>query len=156
GRFCNGIDVCQNGVCESGAPPDCNDGVFCTTDSCDDSLNRCVHVSQQGCCQSDADCVDADACTTDERCLSGTCASYTVSCPSTPCAAAFCDPQTGCGVMPLPNGVNCSIACDVLTPRHFVMRPDPGGVSFSLKATFETASSLDPTLTGFAFEIADP
>ncbi len=155
GLFCNGIAVCQGGVCRNGAAPSCSDGVTCTTDSCDEALARCVHVSQPGCCRSDADCLDNDACTTEERCTSGTCVSLAAICPPSACADAFCDPQSGCGLMPVPDGVSCVDTCDTLTPRRFVLHYDPAGVSFSLRATFQTYALIYPTITGFAFEVAD-
>jgi hypothetical protein len=155
GLFCNGIAVCQGGTCQTGAPPNCSDGVACTTDHCDEALARCAHVSQSGCCQSDADCLDNDACTTDEHCASGTCVSLAVTCPASACADAFCDPQSGCGLMPVPDGVSCADTCDALIPRRFVLHYDPAGVSFSLRATFQTYAVLYPTITGVTFEVAD-
>ncbi|MFO0762990.1 MAG: DNRLRE domain-containing protein [Byssovorax sp.] len=35
GDICNGDEVCNAGVCDRGAPLDCDDGVACTVDSCD-------------------------------------------------------------------------------------------------------------------------
>jgi hypothetical protein len=43
GVFCNGEEVCYTGECRDGADPDCDDSDACTSDSCDKSLDRCVH-----------------------------------------------------------------------------------------------------------------
>jgi hypothetical protein len=43
--FCES-DMCTDGVC-GGSP--CNDGESCTTDSCDEALDRCDHVVTSGC-----------------------------------------------------------------------------------------------------------
>ncbi len=155
GLFCNGIAVCRGGVCQNAPPPNCSDGVACTTDQCDEARARCVHVSTPGCCQSDADCLDTDACTSGEHCASGTCVSLAAICPAWSCAAAFCDPRSGCGQMLPPDGVTCSDTCDALTPRRFALHYDPAGVSYSLRATFQTSALIYPSATGFTFEVAD-
>ena len=156
GLFCDGIAVCRGGVCQNGPPADCSDGSACTTDHCDETLAHCVHDSIPGCCRSDADCLDTDVCTSAEHCVSGTCVSFATFCPTSPCAAAFCDPRSGCGLMPVPDGVSCAATCDPLTPRRFVLRYDPAGVSYSLRATVQTSALIDPTVSGFALEVAAP
>lgn len=40
---CDGAETCQNGVCQDGAPLDCDDGLACTLDTCD-SQSGCVHT----------------------------------------------------------------------------------------------------------------
>ena len=37
GTVCNGAESCQAGTCSAGTPLVCNDGIACTTDSCDDT-----------------------------------------------------------------------------------------------------------------------
>ncbi|MBI3767683.1 MAG: fibronectin type III domain-containing protein [Deltaproteobacteria bacterium] len=155
GLFCNGIAVCQGGVCTNGPAPNCSDGVACTVDHCDDVLARCMHVAQSGCCQTDADCLDTDACTGGERCITGTCVSIAAICPASLCAAAFCDPQSGCGLMPTPDGVSCQEFCDVLVPRSFVLRNNITAAIFNLRATFHTDAVIDPTYTGLTFEVTN-
>lgn len=42
--FCNGSESCMPEIgCISGEPPSCDDGVDCTEDSCDETLNQCIH-----------------------------------------------------------------------------------------------------------------
>ncbi len=50
-RLCNGPERCVVGAgCASGAPPTCDDGVACTRDRCDDAMNRCATVTDDGLC----------------------------------------------------------------------------------------------------------
>jgi hypothetical protein len=106
--FCAGTDVCRAGACIAGTPPSCDDGNACTTDACSDALGRCTHQSGPGCCQSDADCADSDACTTEERCVAGACVTTPVACPAAgPCATSRCDAAKGCMAMPRPDGTTC-------------------------------------------------
>jgi hypothetical protein len=155
GLFCNGIAVCQGGVCTNGPAPSCSDGVACTVDHCDEALARCVHVAQPGCCLTNADCVDTDPCTTAEHCAAGACVSLATICPASSCAAAFCDPQFGCGLMPTPDGVNCDEFCDVLVSRRFTIRNNLGDAAFKLRASFQPAEPLDPSGANVSLEVAD-
>src|SRR5438094_6316798 len=73
-QFRNGIAPCHptDGTCVPGTQPTCDDGVVCTADSCDPTANNntgaCVNAPIQGCCTSDADCDDGDACNGVETC----------------------------------------------------------------------------------------
>ena len=70
--YCNGVEICDRGVCE--ADPDavcspglgcqlvCEDGFECTEDSCDELANICVHVPRHERCD------DGDRCNGVERC----------------------------------------------------------------------------------------
>jgi cysteine-rich repeat protein len=67
GAFCNGAETCDALLdCQAGAPPDPDDAVSCTLDSCDEASDSLVHTPD------DALCDDGDACSAD-RCdtLSG-------------------------------------------------------------------------------------
>lgn len=66
GDLCTGTEICngKTGECEAGAPPQCDDGIECTVDTCD-AIQGCV-VDATACgCETDADCSDDNACTTD-------------------------------------------------------------------------------------------
>lgn len=52
-------DLCSGGVCKQGATQVCDDGVACTSDSCDPATGLCVFQPK------DAACDDGNACTTD-------------------------------------------------------------------------------------------
>lgn len=51
GMFCNGLESCSGGICRNGTPPDCDDGVECTNDSCVN--NTCVHSANDNLCPND-------------------------------------------------------------------------------------------------------
>ena len=63
--FCNGVETCDVGgtdLCVTGTPPDCDDGVDCTDDSCDEVNDVCVNTPN------DANCDDGLFCTGVETC----------------------------------------------------------------------------------------
>ncbi len=55
GAFCNGAETCNlgTGQCEAGTPPNCNDGVSCTDDSCNESTDSCDNVANNSLCPDD-------------------------------------------------------------------------------------------------------
>jgi hypothetical protein len=57
GNNCNGIETCVAGTCTAGTPVNCDDGLFCTIDSCDPATGTCHHAPNS--------CSDGDSCTTD-------------------------------------------------------------------------------------------
>jgi MYXO-CTERM domain-containing protein len=61
GTYCDGVDRCVSEVCEAADAMDCDDGVACTVDSCNEPDDRCEHTAR------DARCDDDDVCTVD-RC----------------------------------------------------------------------------------------
>ena len=95
GLYCNGVETCLNGSCQSGLPPSCGSGKVC-----DEGLDACVAPPA---CAGDADCSDGDACTID-ACIDGDCSHTDI--PSCNPAACFkgapdgsCHPKelgTGC------------------------------------------------------------
>jgi hypothetical protein len=112
--FCDGFETCQAGTCASGTAPLCDDGNPCTADACNSSTG-CTHAAVSGCCFVDADCVDGDQCTIDERCVGGACTSQTRNCnDANPCTQDGCVPTSGCVNIPLIDGTSCADAqaCD--------------------------------------------
>jgi hypothetical protein len=94
GVFCNGTETCNTSTneCQAGTPPDCNDGVGCTDDSCDTTADACVNDPN------DANCPD------DGTFCNGT---------------EFCDPAADCSSTgdPCPPGEICDEdqdTCDVV------------------------------------------
>jgi len=92
GFYCNGVELCARGVCIKGIPPDCNDGVDCTNDYCDEAEDRCVNFPENSrchegekcdqvhgcipatqCCTSNAECDDGKYCNGEEFCQSCNC-----------------------------------------------------------------------------------
>src|SRR5205809_5764143 len=116
---CNPGGTCNTGtgVCQPGAPLNCDDHDACTTDSCDpmsgcvhdsvdcnshspcimdscDPMSGCVHTSITGCCTADGDC-SQDFCTTGvQTCMDNTCQppGMPADCDdSNPCTDDSCD-----------------------------------------------------------------
>ena len=128
GMYCNGAEVCGGTVCAPGAPPDCNDGVACTVDGCDEFADTCTNMPNDaacapgetcapgvGCmpqCTFDMDCDDGDACTVDV-CSGGSCiVAGSVSCDDMEdCTTDSCDPVLGCQNLPNANPCDDGLAC---------------------------------------------
>jgi hypothetical protein len=70
GELCTAEDSCQNGLCVSGAAPDCsaqdND---CGPGACDEKTGACVPPSQQDRCLIGEDCFDSNAWHPQHECL---------------------------------------------------------------------------------------
>lgn len=67
--FCNGAEVCLAGACSARVPRNCDDGIACTVDLCEEAAGQCVHVGPPGCC---AACDVRDPCLAD-ACAHGDC-----------------------------------------------------------------------------------
>lgn len=54
-QWCNGIEICnlETNECQPGTPPDCNDGVDCTDDSCNEDVDQCANVPNDENCSAD-------------------------------------------------------------------------------------------------------
>jgi cysteine-rich repeat protein len=75
GQFCSVNDTCQGGVCTAGQARNCADTDPCTSDTCDEAANVCVHTPFAPCCgngipESGEACDDGNASNTD-ACLVG-------------------------------------------------------------------------------------
>jgi len=95
GDPCTVSDACSAKVCAAGNNRDCNDANPCTTDSCNKAKSSlktgCLHAFASG------TCADANACTTSDRCVFGTCSGTPRSCDDgKPCTADSCDKTKGC------------------------------------------------------------
>ncbi len=71
--YCNGEEACVNGNCLSGNWVDCDDSRDCTSDSCDEELDRCVNtaVDRDGDGHYGLDCVGDDCDDRDETVYPG-------------------------------------------------------------------------------------
>lgn len=121
GLYCTTNDQCINSngnlVCQ-GSSRNCNDNDSCTTDSCDESINKCTHASILNCGQigqcagqpNGTPCNDNNACTLLDQCLNGVCISNTNDCSqfNTQCSLGVCDPAVGCVQQPKSNGTTCN------------------------------------------------
>jgi hypothetical protein len=68
GNFCNGSEVCAEGDCVPGDPPNCDDGVACTSDSCSDASGGCIHATDDGVCRGESCVSEAGGCVYLEKC----------------------------------------------------------------------------------------
>ena len=105
-QWCNGAENCVSGSCVAGTPPDCNDGVACTDDSCNEGTDSCDNVPNDGHCDDGEPCTDdfCDAalvcqyvpddsnscddglwCNGAETCVGGTCQPGSDPCPGQSC-----------------------------------------------------------------------
>jgi len=174
GVFCNGLETCRGSVCAAGGPPECDDANVCTMDACDEAASRCMHESITGCCTADADCADSDACTVNEHCEDGTCASDPVTCTAPgACTEATCDPAFGCGAEERPDGTACDDG-DPCTQGEVCAAGScalESGQTLFLKkfeflkgrkrhrlfgrAIIRPAPEMDPTISGAVLELID-
>jgi subtilisin-like proprotein convertase family protein len=73
GNLCNGAETCVAGACTPGTSINCDDGQFCTIDSCDPSTGNCLHApnpcSDGVPCTTDTCDEDADVCVHTNTCL---------------------------------------------------------------------------------------
>ncbi len=71
GLFCDGEEFCDADLgCQSGTPPDVDDGVSCTDDSCDEDANTTVHVPNHVSCNG-ATCDGTEYCDMVDDCQTG-------------------------------------------------------------------------------------
>ena len=69
GDKCTQNDACSSGVCVAGAKKLCDDGSACTADSCDKTTGSCKTTPVKD----GTPCDDANACRTDDKCVTGVC-----------------------------------------------------------------------------------
>jgi len=83
--FCNGQEVCINGICQGGIMLNCSDNIGCTLDTCIEP-GTCSHSP------SNLMCNDGQVCTSDICSTSGC-----VNQPMQPCCGDnICDPEENC------------------------------------------------------------
>ncbi len=118
GLFCNGIEACSPGTvgadpatgCLAGPPPVCDDGIACTTDTCDEAADSCTNA------RVDTRCADANFCNGAERCAPGTPGADALGCVAgtvpvcddgIPCTTDTCSTATD-ACASVPNHTSCS------------------------------------------------
>ncbi len=70
GLWCNGAETCSGGVCIAGTAPDCDDGVACTDDSCNETTESCDNIANNANCDNGLYCDGAEICHTILGCRS--------------------------------------------------------------------------------------
>jgi cysteine-rich repeat protein len=104
GEFCNGAETCDGaGVCQPGLPVDCDDGVTCTVDSCDEANDTCSNAPDDTFCDDQQFCNGAEVCDLVNDCQPGT----PVDCSDgVGCTDDVCDEAADACVND-PNDANC-------------------------------------------------
>jgi hypothetical protein len=117
GLACNGVEQCSpSSGCVVGTTVNCNDGVSCTLDSCNEPTGTCSHVAQNAVCNDGFFCNGTEVCDVQAGCVDGTppTCSDGISCTTDVCDIMFdkcvgvaddskcpcaqsCDPTQGCG-----------------------------------------------------------
>ncbi len=90
GLYCNGTETCVSGSCAGGSPPNCADAFACTTDSCNESTDLCIHTANNAACNDGLFCNGTETCNLTLGCQAGTapnCADA-VSCTADTCNEA--------------------------------------------------------------------
>ncbi|MFQ5490582.1 MAG: endonuclease/exonuclease/phosphatase family protein, partial [Phycisphaerae bacterium] len=84
GLFCNGAETCVASVCQPGVAVNCDDGVGCTMDSCNEATNQCDNVANNAVCDNGLFCDGSETCDPAMDCQPG--------------IAVNCDDGVGCTV----------------------------------------------------------
>ena len=72
GAWCDGAETCDAAAdCQAGAAPDCNDGLACTADSCDEVGDACANAPDDGACDNGLACDGAESCVVGQGCSDG-------------------------------------------------------------------------------------
>ena len=72
GLFCNGTEVCLNSTCYAGSAVNCDDGVPCTNDACNEATRNCESATDDTQCDNNVFCDGVETCDAAIGCLAGT------------------------------------------------------------------------------------
>ncbi len=108
GWWCNGTETCDNvSGCQAGTAPDCDDGLSCTVDACNERADACVNMPAHYLCSDGSYCNGAEICDTASGCVDGS----AIDCSSLDngCREPFCDEDSdSCQA----TAVNEAASCD--------------------------------------------
>ena len=96
GLWCDGDETCDPvSDCQAGTPPNCDDTVSCTNDSCNDTLDICEHDADDTLCDNGDWCDGDETCDLTADCQDGTkpCDPLTETCNET---TDTCEPLSSC------------------------------------------------------------
>lgn len=86
GRFCDGVEACDAVAgCVEGSPPSCDDGIDCTIDRCDSSLDACISEPDNAGCADAFFCNGEETCDAAQGCVAG----------APPCGSGLCRESDG-------------------------------------------------------------
>ena len=132
GSYCSGTEFCDIGgtdTCQIGLPVDCDDGISCTDDSCNETTASCENIPLNYLCSNPFFCDGEETCDPINGCQPG----IPVTCPE----GQICDEDLNQCVEPLP----CSV----------IIMPSSATVF-----TWETRFNSVPLLTGHVMSPAIP
>ncbi len=129
GLWCNGAEICNaSNECEAGIAPDCNDGVGCTVDTCNEGTDSCDNAADHGACDDGLWCNGTETCDAVSDCQAGTAPDCddSISCTTDSCnegldscdnvdncvPGQFCE-MTGCSLCD--RDTSCGTACENCT-----------------------------------------
>ncbi|UCG33244.1 MAG: S8 family serine peptidase [Phycisphaerales bacterium] len=69
--YCNGAETCVTGQCQAGTPVDCDDGIACTNDSCNEATDSCDNIADDAACDDGLFCNGAETCNVTLGCQAG-------------------------------------------------------------------------------------
>jgi hypothetical protein len=70
GTFCNGAETCDAVAgCQAGPAPDCDDGIACTDDVCDQNTDACDHLADNAACDDGLWCTGDELCDQTNGCI---------------------------------------------------------------------------------------
>ncbi|MHC4067028.1 MAG: hypothetical protein ACYSUI_21335, partial [Planctomycetota bacterium] len=73
GVFCDGAEICDALLdCQAGTPVNCDDGVGCTDDSCNETTDTCDNVPNDAHCDDGVYCTGTETCDAVGDCQAGT------------------------------------------------------------------------------------
>ncbi len=89
--YCDGEETCVDAACVAGTAPDCDDGVGCTDDSCNEVTDSCENIPNDNYCDDGAWCNGFETCDVILDCQAG----IPVDCgDSVDCTIDSCNEQT--------------------------------------------------------------
>jgi hypothetical protein len=71
GVACNGFERCILGSCTAGEPIECDDGVDCTIDACQEPTGACLYTPVDSACDDAAACNGSETCDVSVGCVAG-------------------------------------------------------------------------------------
>jgi len=152
GAYCNGIETCDlaTNTCQPGTAVDCNDGVDCTVDTCNEDTDSCDTAPEDTLCDNDLFCDGAETCDPLLDCQPGT----LVDCDDgVACTVDVCNETTdSCDNTPEDTLCDNDLFCDGAETCDPLLDCQPGtlvdcddGVACTVDVCNETTDSCDNT-----------
>ncbi len=99
--WCDGQETCAGAAgCSPGTPPDCDDAVACTVDSCDEASDACFHSPADAACDDGQWCNGSETCDLLRGCAAGSPPNCDdgLACTVDTCAGSQCLHAPACAV----------------------------------------------------------